>query len=71
MNLEDYRRTPPAVAVRAVHREAERLGVAVGDTELVGLIPRDALRGTSPTELRLRGFRPGMVLEAHLRPRLV
>jgi len=66
MNLEDFRRTPPAVAVAAVRREAERLGVAAGDSELVGLIPREALRGASPTWLRIHGFRPGMVLEAQL-----
>lgn len=66
MNLEDFRRTPPALAVRAVHREAERLGVVPGETELVGLIPREALRGTSPTLLRLRGFRPGLVLDTYL-----
>ncbi len=66
MNLEDFRRTPPAVAIRAVHREAERLGVVVGETELVGLMPREALRGTSPVELRLRGFRPGMMLDHYL-----
>ncbi len=70
MNLEDFRRTPPAVAVAAVRREAERLGVAAGDSELVGLIPRDALRGPSPTWLGIRGFRPGMVLESQLPPRL-
>lgn len=70
MNLEDHWRTPPAVAVRAVHREAERLGVRAGDTELVGLVPRDALRGVTPSELRIRGFRPGMVLENFLRATL-
>ncbi|HRC08914.1 MAG TPA: glutamate formimidoyltransferase, partial [Miltoncostaeales bacterium] len=66
MNLEDFRRTPPAVAVRAVHREAERLGIVPGATELVGLIPRAALVGTTPTELQLAGFRPGMVLDTYL-----
>jgi len=66
MNLEDFRRTPPAVAVAAVRREAERLGVEAGDSELVGLIPAAALRGPSPSSLRLAGFRPGQVLEAQL-----
>ena len=66
MNLEDFRRTPPAVAVAAVRREAERLGIEAGDSELVGLIPATALRGPSPSSLRLRRFRPGQVLEAQL-----
>ena len=66
MNLEDFRRTPPAVAVAAVRREAERLGIEAGDSELVGLIPAMALRGPSPSALRLRGFRPGQVLDVQL-----
>jgi glutamate formiminotransferase/glutamate formiminotransferase/formiminotetrahydrofolate cyclodeaminase len=66
MNLEDFRRTPPAVAVAAVRREAERLGIEAGDSELVGLIPAMALRGPSPSALRLMRFHPGQVLEAQL-----
>ena len=66
MNLEDYRVTAPARAVAAVRREAERLGVEVGDSELVGMIPRDALRGTSPQALGLRQFTPAQVLEARV-----
>lgn len=66
MNLEDYRVTAPARAVAAVRREAERLGVEVGDSELVGMIPRDALRGTSPHALGLRQFTPAQVLEARV-----
>lgn len=65
MNLEDWR-TPPAVALAAVRREAERLGVEVGESELVGLIPAAALRGPSPSALRLDRFRPGQLLEAQL-----
>ena len=66
MNLEDFRRTPPALAIAAVRREAERLGVQAGESELVGLIPRAAVLGVSPASLGLRGFRPGQILEAQL-----
>jgi glutamate formiminotransferase len=66
MNLEDFRRTSPADAVAAVREEAERLGAVAGRSELVGLIPRAALSGASPSALGLRGFRPGQVLEAQL-----
>ena len=66
MNLEDFRRTPPAAAIGAVRREAERLGVVAGDSELVGLIPAMALRGPSPSALRISGFRPGQVLDVQL-----
>jgi len=66
MNLEDYRRSSPAAAVAAVRREAERLDVEVGDSELIGLIPKAALAGASPSALGLRGFRPGQVVESRL-----
>jgi glutamate formiminotransferase len=63
MNLEDYRVTPPAVAVAVVRDEAERLGVEAGPAELVGLVPRAALRGPSPSAIGIQGFRPGQVLD--------
>jgi glutamate formiminotransferase / 5-formyltetrahydrofolate cyclo-ligase len=63
MNIEDYRAAPPAVAIAAVRAAAEALGVDSGDAELVGLTPRDALRGPSPSALRIRGMRPGQILE--------
>jgi glutamate formiminotransferase len=67
MNLEDHRATPPAVAIAAVRAEAERLGIEAGEAELVGLVPRPALRGgPTPAALGIRGFRPGQVLELHL-----
>ena len=66
MNLEDYRRASPHTVVRAVRAEAERLGVLLGHSELVGLIPRAALGGASISELGLRGFRPGQLLEAQV-----
>jgi glutamate formiminotransferase len=64
MNLEDTRGTPPAAVMRAVRREADRLGVALGPSELVGLMPRHALRGTTPAALGLPRFTPAQVLEA-------
>ncbi len=66
MNLEDYRQTSPSAAVAAVRREAERLGVEVGDSELIGLIPKAALAGASPSALGLRGFHAGQVVESRL-----
>lgn len=63
MNLTDFMRTPPAVAFEAVRREATALGVAVGSSELIGLIPRAALRGTTPEALQLAGFREDWILE--------
>jgi glutamate formiminotransferase len=66
MNLEDYRRCPPRLAMDTLRREAERLGVRLGRSELVGLIPRAALEGASTTALGLTGFTPAQVLEARV-----
>jgi len=63
MNLEDHRAAPPAVAIAAVRAAAGAVGVESGDAELVGLIPRDALRGPSPSALGIAGMRPGQILE--------
>jgi glutamate formiminotransferase/formiminotetrahydrofolate cyclodeaminase len=43
INLEDYRKTPPHVAFEACVEEARALGLAVAGSELVGLIPLQAL----------------------------
>jgi glutamate formiminotransferase len=66
MNLTDYRRTPPAVAFDAVELEARRLGIGVLDSEIVGLVPRAALSGTTPAALKLSGFSDDRLLEVRL-----
>lgn len=63
MNLEDSRNAPPWVVMQAVRREADRLGVELGPSELVGLMPRAALGGVDPQELGLVDFRPSQLLE--------
>ena len=63
MNLEDSRKAPPWVVMQAVRREADRLGVELGASELVGLMPRAALGGVDPHELGLEDFRPSQLLE--------
>ncbi len=63
MNLEDSRSAPPWVVMQAVRREADRLGVELGASELVGLMPRAALGGVDPGELGLEEFRPSQLLE--------
>jgi glutamate formiminotransferase len=66
MNLVDLDRTSLAAAFARVEREAAGRGVAVTWSELVGLLPRRALDGTSPDQLRLRDFGPGRILEHRL-----
>jgi glutamate formiminotransferase/formiminotetrahydrofolate cyclodeaminase len=43
INLEDYRTTPPHVAFEACAEEARALNLAVAGSELVGLIPLEAM----------------------------
>ncbi len=67
MNLTDYRVTSVAKAFDAVRAEAARLGIAVEDSEIVGLVPEDALFEAAETELRLAGFDRALVLERKVR----
>ncbi|MFL6260661.1 MAG: glutamate formimidoyltransferase [Thermoanaerobaculia bacterium] len=64
MNLVDYRRTPILTALRRVEEEAATLGTGVVETEVIGLIPEEAVRGVTAEMLRLPGEIP--VLEERL-----
>ena len=66
MNLLDYTRTPIHRAFEMVRAEAARYGVAIAGSEIVGLIPVDALLGAAEFYLRLTAFRPDQVLELRL-----
>jgi glutamate formiminotransferase len=66
MNLTDYEQTPIYVVFETVRREAERYGVNVAGSEIVGLIPQKALNRTADHYLRLENFRPDMILENRL-----
>jgi len=66
MNLTDYRRTPVHRALEAVRREAARFGVSVEESEVVGLIPEDALLDAAEYYLQLNRFDRAQVLERKL-----
>lgn len=65
MNLLDYRKTPMKAVFSAIMREADKLGCTPLYSELIGMLPRDALSGTSPDELLLRDFDSSRILEEH------
>ncbi len=67
MNLTNFEKTPIFRVFDTVKREAARYGVAVLESEVVGLIPSAALVQTAEYYLQLEGFRPAQVLEARLR----
>jgi glutamate formiminotransferase len=63
MNLTSYEQTNIHQAFEAVRREAERLGVEVLGSEIVGLVPQAALDRTAAHFLRLENYSPDLVLE--------
>jgi len=67
INLTDYRVTPLHRALEAVRREAERYGVAVEESEIVGLVPEDALFDAAEYYLQLHSFDRSAVLERKVR----
>ncbi|MCA1615668.1 MAG: glutamate formimidoyltransferase [Acidobacteria bacterium] len=63
MNLVRHERTTLHHAFEAVRREAERHGVAVAGSEIVGLVPQAALDRAAEYFLRAENFSPDLVLE--------
>lgn len=63
MNLVNYSVTGMAQAYDAVKREAEKLGSEIVATEIVGLVPRDALDPTAEYFAKLENFHNGLILE--------
>lgn len=67
MNLTNYEKTPIFRVFETVKREAARYGVAVLESEIVGLIPSAALAAAAEFYLQIEGFKPEQVLENKLR----
>jgi glutamate formiminotransferase len=67
MNLTDYTQTSPKAAFDAVHLEAGKLGVRIDRSELIGLVPRRAMLGIDPSDLRLENFSEEKILEHRLK----
>ncbi|MBD0373431.1 MAG: glutamate formimidoyltransferase [Pyrinomonadaceae bacterium] len=63
MNLVDYEKTQLHHAFEAVRREAERYGVPLAGSEIVGLIPQAALDRAAEYYLQIKNFAHGVVLE--------
>src|SRR6516225_2399958 len=67
MNLTNYEKTPIFRVFETVKREAERYGVAILESEIVGLVPSSALTAAAEFYLQMAGFTPQQILEARLR----
>ena len=67
INLTNYEKTPMLRVFEAVKHEAERYGVNVLESEIVGLVPSAALAHVAQSVLQLSQFRNDQILEARLR----
>ncbi len=66
MNLTDFHETPVARVVEFIRREAQRYGVGIHHSELVGLIPQEALVDAAIWYTQLDQFDKSQVLETRL-----
>jgi glutamate formiminotransferase/formiminotetrahydrofolate cyclodeaminase len=66
MNLTNFRETPVARVVETIRREAQRYGVNIHHSELVGLIPQDALTDAAVWYMQLDQFDKEQILESRL-----
>lgn len=66
MNLENYKRTPIFRVLETIRREAARYGVPVVGTEIVGLVPQEALLEAAEWYLQVENFSPNQILENRL-----
>jgi glutamate formiminotransferase/formiminotetrahydrofolate cyclodeaminase len=67
MNLTNYKATSLERVVEFIRREAGRYGVGIHHSELVGLIPEDALVNSAVWYMQLDQFEPRQILERRLR----
>jgi glutamate formiminotransferase len=67
MNLTNYQKTPIFRVFEIVKREAERYGVSILESEIVGLVPSAALVDAAAFYLQLERLGSEQVLENKLR----
>jgi glutamate formiminotransferase len=67
MNLTNYQKTPIFRVFEMVKREAERHGVSILESEIVGLVPAAALMSAAEFYLQIERFGPEHVLENKLK----
>ena len=66
MNLLDFKKTPIFRVFETVRSEAARYGVSIVGSEIVGLIPQDALLAAAEHYLRVENFSDDLVFETRL-----
>lgn len=66
MNLTNYKKTPIYRVVEMIRREALRYGVSIESSELIGLVPQDALLESAAWYLQMDNYSSDKVLENRL-----
>lgn len=66
MNLTNFRSSPIHRVVETIRREAARYGTSIHHSELVGLIPQEALVDSAVWYMQLDQFEPEQILERRL-----
>jgi glutamate formiminotransferase/formiminotetrahydrofolate cyclodeaminase len=66
INFTNFRETPIARVVETIRREAERYGTGIHHSELIGLIPQEALTDAAVWYMQLDQFDKSQVLESRL-----
>jgi len=65
-NILDYRKNPIYQVFEMIQLEAQKYGVSVKETEIIGLVPLEAIVGTFSYYLKQPTFSMQQVLENHL-----
>ena len=66
MNLTNYKNTPIYQVVEMIRREAQRYGVGIESSELIGLVPQDALLESAAWYMQIDNYSSNKILEIAL-----
>ena len=66
MNLTDFEQTPVQLVFETVRAEAQRAGIGIAGSEIIGLIPQKAIEQVVESYLQVEHFAPEMILENRL-----
>jgi len=66
MNMVDYRKTSLLQAFEAIRALAAKEGVEIAESEIIGLVPLDALVDAATQYLKLARFHREQILETRL-----
>jgi glutamate formiminotransferase len=68
MNLTNFKKASIPMVVSFIREELAGTGVEIAETELIGLVPLEALEDVARDCLKMSGFTSRQVIETHLLP---